>query len=84
MSAITITVDPATEAKLDEIAAATKRGKNEIVADAVAAFAEHEAQVVAKIKRGMEDVRAGRTVPHDEVMRRADQAIAEAEQRRGK
>ncbi|HYD87667.1 MAG TPA: ribbon-helix-helix protein, CopG family [Vitreimonas sp.] len=82
MSAITIPLDPDTEAKLDEIAAATKRGKSEIVADAVAAFARDEAETIAKIKRGMADVEAGRTVPHEQVMREMREIIEQAKQRR--
>jgi len=82
MSAITITVDAATEAKLDEIAAATNRGKDEIVADAVAVFARQEAETIAKIKRGLADVEAGRTVAHAQVMREVREIIERAKQRR--
>jgi predicted transcriptional regulator len=82
MSAISITLDPTTEANLDEIAAATKRGKAEIVADAIAAFAEHEAETIAKIKRGLADIEAGRTVPHEQVMREAREIIERAKPRR--
>lgn len=67
---ITITLDPATEAALDEIAAATKRPKADIVAGAVADFARDEAQTIAEIKRGMADVAAGRTTSHADAMAR--------------
>lgn len=67
---ITITLDPATEAALDEIAAATKRPKADIVARAVADFARDEALTIAAIKRGMADVAAGRTTSHKDAMMR--------------
>jgi len=70
MTDLTITLDAATEAALDEIAAATKRAKADIVAEALAAFVRDEAETIAAIKRGMADVAAGRTVSHEEAMAR--------------
>lgn len=70
MSALTITIDHATEAALDEIAAATRRTKADIAAEALAAFVRDEAETIAAIKRGMADVAAGRTVSHEDAMAR--------------
>jgi predicted transcriptional regulator len=70
MSDITITIDSSTEAALDEIAAATRRERADIVAEALAAFVRDEAATIAAIKRGMADVAAGRTVSHEEAMAR--------------
>lgn len=70
MTDLTITLDPATEAALDEIAATTKRAKADIVAEALAAFVHDEAESIAAIKRGMADVAAGRTVSHEDAMAR--------------
>jgi predicted transcriptional regulator len=79
---LTVPLDAATEAALDEIAATTRRAKGDIAAEAVTAYVRHEAETIAKIKRGIADVDAGRTVPHDQVMREARQIIKEAKQRR--
>jgi predicted transcriptional regulator len=63
-------VDSATEAALDEIAAATQRPKADVAAELLAGFARNEALTVAAIKRGMADVAAGRTTSHDAAMAR--------------
>jgi predicted transcriptional regulator len=70
MSDITIPLDPATDAALDEIAGATKRSRTDVAADLLAGIAGHEADIIAKIKRGLEDVQAGRTIDHDTAMAR--------------
>lgn len=70
MATLTIPLDSATEAALDEIAAATKRPKADIVAQAIADFVKDEAETVAAIKRGMADVAAGRTTSHEAAMTR--------------
>ncbi|MGE0742693.1 MAG: ribbon-helix-helix protein, CopG family [Hyphomonadaceae bacterium] len=70
MSNITIPLDSATDAALDEIADATKRSKSDVAADLLAGIAGREADIIAKIKRGLEDVRTGRTVEHADAMAR--------------
>lgn len=82
MSAITIPLDAATDAKLDEIARATHRDKAEIAADALALYASWERENIAKIRRGLADIEAGRTVPHEQVMAEAREIIEQAKQRR--
>ncbi len=70
MTTLTIPLDPATEAALDEIAAATKRPKADVAATLLAELSRTEADTIAAIKRGMADVAAGRTTSHEEVMTR--------------
>jgi predicted transcriptional regulator len=70
MTDLTIPLDAATEAALDEIAATTKRPKADIAAEALAAFVRDEAETIAAIKRGVADVAAGRTTSHDDAMAR--------------
>lgn len=70
MSDITIHLDLATDAALDEIAIATKRNRTDVAADLLAGVAGREAEIIAKIKRGLDDVREGRTVGHEEAMER--------------
>ncbi|HVK80038.1 MAG TPA: hypothetical protein VM915_05445 [Verrucomicrobiae bacterium] len=64
MSDLTVPIDPVTDAALEEIAAARKRPKGAIAAEALAAYARHEAEIMAKIRRGQEDVRAGQFGSH--------------------
>jgi predicted transcriptional regulator len=70
MSTLTIPLDPATEAALEEISVATKRPKADVAAELLAGFAKDEAHAIAAIKRGMADVAAGRTTSHDVAMAR--------------
>lgn len=70
MSDITIHLDPETDAALDEIATATKRDRADVAADLLAGIAGREADIFAKIKLGLEDVREGRTISHDEAVAR--------------
>ena len=70
MSTLTIPLDPATEAALDQIAAATRRARSDIAAELLAGFARDEAATIAAIGRGMADVAAGRTVSHEDAMAR--------------
>ena len=68
MTDITLPIDAATDSALDRIAAATRRDKLSVAADALAAFAQEEAEIIDGILRGMADVEAGRTVSHEEAM----------------
>lgn len=70
MSDITIHLDPETDAALDEIATAMKRDRADVAADLLAGIAGREADIIAKIKRGLEDVREGRTISHEDAMAR--------------
>jgi len=70
MTDITLPIDAATDSALDRIAAATRRDKLSVAADALAAFAREEAEIIDGIMRGMADVEAGRTVSHEAAMAR--------------
>jgi predicted transcriptional regulator len=74
---ITITVPVELKAKLDRLAELMERDQSEILAAALDTYADYELPIVEGILRGMEDVKAGRVVPHDEAMDRLD-AIVEA------
>jgi predicted transcriptional regulator len=65
---ITIRIPPQVRDKLDRIAQLTDRSRSYVAADALTEYASRELDVVEGIMRGLEDVRAGRTIPHDEAM----------------
>ena len=67
---ITLPIDAATDAALDRIATATRRDKSAIAADALGAYARHEAETIAAIQRGMGDAAADRTVSHADAIGR--------------
>ena len=45
-------------------------------------YVQTESEIIEGIRRGMEDARAGRVVPHDEAMRRVRATIARAGRKR--
>jgi predicted transcriptional regulator len=65
---ITVRIPPQIRDKLDRIAELTDRSRSYVAAEALAEYANRELDVVEGIMRGLEDVRAGRTIPHDEAM----------------
>ena len=67
--------------QLDELAAATQRSRSFVAERAITAYIDHELLIVRKILEGIEDARAGRTVPHEEVMERMEEIILQAEAR---
>jgi predicted transcriptional regulator len=75
---MTIRVSPDVKAKLDRIAADTRRSKSFLAGEAVAAYVDRELAIIEGIKRGLGDMEAGRLVPHEQAMAEARQIIAAA------
>lgn len=69
------------ESKLRAIAAETGRDPQEIAETALRHYVEHEANVVARIKLGLEQADRGEVVTHDQVMAELEALIADREQR---
>ena len=72
---VTVRLDSATKARLEELAQHTRRTKSFLAGEAIADYVERELAIVAGIERGMSDVAAGRVTPHDEVKRRVRSII---------
>jgi predicted transcriptional regulator len=64
-----------TKAQLGLLATATRRSKSFLAAEAVEAYVVRERAIIEGIGRGMADMKAGRTVPHDEAMAEIDTLI---------
>jgi predicted transcriptional regulator len=77
-STVTIRLGADLREKLDRIARDTRRSRSVLVARAVAAFVDRELQVVDGIRRGLADAKAGRVVPHEEVVAESRAIIAAA------
>lgn len=75
---VTVRLSPEMKSRLDELATHTRRTKSFIAGEAIAGYVERELAIVAGIKRGLADVEAGRTVPHEEAMRQIFETIARA------
>lgn len=63
---------------LSRLAFATKRTKSYLAGEAIESFVERELEIVEGIKRGLADMRAGRVVPHDQVVAEMRQVIIAA------
>lgn len=74
---LTVRISGQTRDQLAELAGRTRRTRSFLAAEAITAYVERELAIVEAIERGRADVRAGRVVPHDEVVREA-RAIIEA------
>lgn len=65
---MTIRVSADIKEKLDRLAADTRRSRSFLAAEAVSAYVARELAIVEGISEGLEDVRKGRTVSHEEAM----------------
>lgn len=72
---LTIRVDSETKNTLDFLAQATHRSKSFLAAEAVTTYVKKEAAIIAGIEAGLEDMKAGRLVPHDQAMDELDLII---------
>jgi len=76
---LNVRLNPAVKQQLGRLADATRRTKSFLAAEAIAAYVTREADILAGIERGLDDMRAGRLVPHDEAMARLDATVTAAE-----
>ena len=65
-------------AKLDRLERLTNRHAARLAELAISDYAERELATIEGIERGLADMRGGRTVPHDEAMRRLRATIERA------
>ncbi len=75
-AALTLRVTQETKDKLARMAAETDRTPSAVAQRALDAYLDYHLAMVEDIERSREDFRQGRTVPHEEVMRQADEIIA--------
>ncbi len=75
---LTVRLPPELKGRLGELAERTRRTKSFLAGEAIAGYVERELEIVAGIERGLDDMKAGRVVPHDEAMTRIRKTIQEA------
>jgi predicted transcriptional regulator len=79
---LTVRVSPQVKKRLGRLAAQTRRTKSFLAGEAISDFVDRELAIVDGIKRGLDDMRAGRVVPHKAAMRRLRATVArQAKQR---
>ncbi len=67
---LTVRLSPQTKKQLGRLAAHTRRTRSYLAGEAITNFVERELAIVEGIKRGLDDMHAGRVVPHKTAMRR--------------
>jgi predicted transcriptional regulator len=75
---LTVRLSAELKEKLDTLAEHTQRTKSFLAAEAIADYVTCELAIIAGIERGLEDLRAGRLVPHEDAMRRIRATIDKA------
>ena len=82
-STLSIRVSPEIRERLERLAVRTRRSKSFLAAEAIEGYVARELEILEGIERGLEDMYAGRVIPHEEAMARIDATIAAAAKKRG-
>ena len=77
MSSTTLTVrlPPELKEQLGALAKRTRRTKSFLAGEAIASYVAREIAIIEGIEQGLEDMRAGRVVSHEEARGRVAEAI---------
>ena len=75
---LTVRIPPELKERLGELAERTQRTRSFLAGEAIGGYVERELDIIAGIERGVEDMKAGRVVPHDEAMARLRRTIRKA------
>ncbi len=81
---LTVRLSPELKARLGKLAERTQRSKSFLAGEAIDGYVARELEIVAGIERGLDDMKAGRVVPHEDVMADIDATIKKAEPKRRK
>ena len=65
--------------RADRIAKALSRSRNWVIQQAVDRYLNYEEWFVQQVTAGLEDVKRGKTIPHDDVMAEIREKIAKAQ-----
>ena len=81
---LTVRISSKTKNQLGRLARRTSRTRSFLAGRAIADYVEREIEIVEGIRQGLEDAEAGRTIPHDTVMRRIRAKIARAARKKAR
>jgi RHH-type transcriptional regulator, rel operon repressor / antitoxin RelB len=76
---VSVRLDKATKARLDKLAAATRRSKSYLAAEAIEEFLAIQEWQIAGIEKAIESADRGELVPHEEAMAQINAMLAELE-----
>lgn len=75
----TIRIDDSVLGRVDSIAKAMSRSRNWVIQQAVDRYLDYEEWFVQQVTQGLEEVKRGKTIPHDQVMAEIRKKIAKAQ-----
>ena len=81
---LTVRLPPALKDRLGKLAEQTRRTKSFLAGEAIARYVGRELEIVAGIERGLDDMKAGRVVPHEDVVADIEATIRKAKTKRPK
>ncbi len=76
---LTVRLTPAVKQQLGRLADASRYTSSFLAAETIAAYVAREGEVIAGIERSRDDMRAGRVIPHEEAMARAEATVVMVE-----
>lgn len=79
---ITVRIPVETKKKLDRLAELTQRSRSYLAEEALDIYTRYELEIVEGIVKGLEDVEAGRVVPHEQAMAEIYEVIETAKKPR--
>ncbi|HTG59699.1 MAG TPA: CopG family ribbon-helix-helix protein [Terriglobia bacterium] len=78
-SMITVDLSPELKERLERYAKETNQNPSSVASSVLASFLEDEEAHLADLRAGLEDVKSGRVIPHEEVSRWVDSLGTEHE-----
>jgi predicted transcriptional regulator len=72
-----IRLSPEVDERLGRLAERTRRAKSVLADEVITDFVKRELETVEAIERGLEDIKAGRVVPHEQAMREVRATIGQ-------
>ena len=81
---LTVRLPSSLKDRLGKLAEQTRRTKSFLAGEAIARYVGRELEIVAGIEHGLDDMKAGRVVPHEDVVADVEATIKKAKTRRPK
>ncbi len=66
---LSVRIEDETKTRLEALAEATGRSKNALFNEAVERYIAEQEKWLAQVREGLDDIAAGRVVPHEDVVR---------------
>lgn len=73
---LTVRLPPEVKERLGRLSESTRRTKSFLAGEAIADYVAREMEIIEGVQRGLDDMKAGRVVPHEDAMQRIRTTIA--------